>query len=266
MKFMYGDPSCIEPEKTPDRGPHMTTDDFREERAKYLEFHKDDEHRQRMADSFMDEAVRTRYFYNFEWMGLPIIQFPDDLVALQEIIWQTRPTVIIETGMAHGGSAAFYGSMLSMIGGPYTMRSVISIEKGVLPGVEHVVRDRLLPLRVRTIVIEGDSSSEAVLERVKEHVTPQDRVMVCLDSLHTAEHVRKEIELLAPLVTAGCYLVVFDTFVDRRSPSLYEGKTCWPGNSPMDAVRDGVPGFELDEDISRRFLISSNPNGYFKKV
>jgi len=243
----------------------MTTDDFRQERSKNLELYQDDPDREAMAELFMDEAVRTRYFYNFEWMGLPIIQFPDDLVALQEIIWRTQPNVIIETGLAHGGSAAFYGSMLSMLSRRHR-RSVISIEKGVLDGVKDAVSERMMDLNVSSVILEGDSTAPEMLTRVKEHLPPAYRIMVCLDSLHTAEHVRLEIEALGPLVTAGCYLVVFDTFVDRRDPDLYQGKTCWPGNSPMDAVRDGLDGFELDLDIGRRFLISSNPNGYFRKL
>lgn len=245
----------------------MTTDDFRQDRAKNLEHFRDDPDREAMAEIFLDEAVRTRYFYNFEWMGLPIIQFADDLLALQEVIWRTQPTVIIETGLAHGGSAAFYGSMLATLNqSQYRKKSVISIEKGVLPGVKDAILERLLALRVSSVVLEGDSTAPEMLNRIKEHLTPEDRVMVCLDSLHTAEHVRLEIEALGPLVSAGCYLVVFDTFVDRRDPDLYQGKTCWPGNSPMDAVRDGLDGFEMDLDIRSRFLISSNPNGYFKKM
>lgn len=245
----------------------MNTEGFRIERQEYLERFADSRAREAMAEAFLDEAVATRYFYNFEWMGLPIIQFPDDLMALQEIIWRTRPNVIIETGLAHGGSAAFYGTMLAAMNqAVYQRKTVISIEKGVIPEVPGRLVKRLSPLRVRSVVLEGDSTASDIVERVKSQLEPDDRVMVCLDSLHTAEHVRKEIELLGPLVTAGCYLVVFDTFVDRRDPELYQGKTCWPGNSPMDAVRDGIPGFELDEDIARRFLISSNPNGYFKKA
>lgn len=244
----------------------MTTDDFRQERSKNMELYRDDADRETFAELFMDEAVRTRYFYNFEWMGLPIIQFADDLLALQEIIWRTQPTAIIETGLAHGGSHVFYGSMLSMTGSVYTPKKVISIEKGVIPGSLSEVSSRLMPLRVQSVIIEGDSSSADTTRMVQEYLYPSDRVMVCLDSLHTAEHVAKEIAQLGSLVTAGCYLVVFDTFVDRRDTDLYHGKTCWPGNSPMDAVRDGLAGFEMDQDIQSRFLISSNPNGYFKKL
>lgn len=243
----------------------ITTSEFRNHRSIDVGLFKDDENRDMAAQAFLDEAVRTRYFYNFEWMGLPVIQFAEDLLALQEIIWRTRPTVIIETGLAHGGSAAFYGSMLSMVPGPYIMRSVISVEKGVLPGVEYEVRERLLPLRVRSIVIEGDSCAQLTLDQIAGYITPADRVMVCLDSLHSEGHVRGEIAKLGPLVTQGCYLVVFDTFVDQRPPEFYKNRTCWPGNSPMDAVRAGIEGFKLDEDIQTRFLISSNPNGYFRK-
>lgn len=244
----------------------MTTDDFREQREADIDRFDGDDKLHLNAEAFLDSAVRTRYFYNFEWMGLPVIQFSDDLVALQEIIWRTKPNVIIETGLAHGGSAAFYGTMLATMNqAAYRMKSVISIEKGVIEGVRRELLDRLLALRVRSIVIEGDSTSPETMDKIREYIEPEDRVMVCLDSLHTSAHVFAEITALAHLVSPKCYLVVFDTFVDRRALHLYRGKTCWPGNSPMDAVRDGIEGFDLDTDIARRFLISSNPNGYFRK-
>lgn len=218
------------------------------------------------AENFLDHAVEEKYFYNSEWMGLPVIQFAEDLLALQEIIWNTKPTVILETGLAWGGSAVFYGSQLAQSRrGPYVMQTVISIEKGVMPGVSNEIIERLVPLRVRSAIIQGDSSDPDMLEKAKEYITPQDRVMVCLDSLHSAEHVRKEIELYKDLVTSGCYLVVFDTFVQHRTASLYDGKTCWPGNSPMDAMANGIEGFECDEEIDRKYLISSNPRGYWRK-
>ncbi len=205
-------------------------------------------------------------------MGLPIIQFPADLLALQEIIWDTRPDAIIETGLAWGGSAVFYASCLNNLGmpdDPTAPRRVYSIEQKVLDGVEKDIDDRLMELLyVESVRIEA-SSTEPTIAKMLATMTAGKRVMVCLDSRHTPEHVENEMALYADLVAEGCYLVVFDTFVDDMPAALYEGKECRPGNSPRQAVDDFLDKdgrFVVDYRIDNLTQISSNPRGYLRKI
>lgn len=245
----------------------------------YEEFRKDRDYRlsrpaidkNYTAKKFMDESVENKYFYNFEWMGLPIIQFPQDLMALQEIIWKTQPDNIIETGLAMGGSHAFYASMLNML--PISgleKRSVISIELKIMPDVIREVDERLehfVRTKVSSTFIQDDSTSNYVKDYLRKF--KGKRNMVCLDSAHWKAHVEKEIDFYHELVDVGCYLVVFDTFVEHRQPYLYEGHTCSPGNSAMGAVFDFIikrNDFIIDTEIDRKLLISSNVNGYLKRI
>lgn len=226
----------------------------------------------RVAHNFMVGAVREKYFYNFEWAGLPVIQFPEDLIALQEIIWDTEPDTIIETGLAWGGSAVFYGSCLNQRQTWPKCDTVISIEKNILPGVFKDVEERFLDFSdVKWWGIEASSVDPAIVGKVIGGIAMPvtRRIMVCLDSAHTYEHVKAELELWGPLVSVGCYLVVFDTFVRNMPPALYEGKECVPGNDPMGAVADFLkvhPEFEIDATIDRKLMISSNPKGYLRRV
>lgn len=220
------------------------------------------------AEVFMNTAVKEKYFYNFEYMGIPIIQFPQDLMALQEIIWETKPNVIIETGLAFGGSHVFYANCLSILGRDDRLhdRRVISIEQKILPGVKERIINRYLHIPgVVPIFVEGSSTDKHILPIDKT----KDRIMVCLDSAHWYEHVRAEIELYSNLVSIGCYLVVFDTFVNQRNPALYQDHSCQPGNDPWKAVENFTnydDRYIIDREIDRKLLISSNYNGYLKRV
>jgi len=218
------------------------------------------------AELFEELAVKSKYFYNFQWQGLPIIQFPADLIVLQEIIWATQPQVIIETGLAWGGSAVFYGSCLDRL--PVSQKVVVSIEKHVLEGVRPAVAERFRKFNALSWIQEGSSVDPDLVNRIGDSVAGR-KVMVCLDSAHTPEHVGAELALYADLVSVGCYLVVFDTFVERMPPELYEDKDCRPGNCPRQAVdaflaRD--KRFVIDSRLDALTQISSNHGGWLKKI
>ena len=211
---------------------------------------------------WMATSAHHGYTYNFEWLGVPVIQFPQDLVALQEVIWKTRPDWIVETGVAHGGSLVFTASMLELLGG-----------EGRVGGVDSDIRahnrERLEAhaLFKRIDLIEGDSASDGMAARVRELVG--GRVMVILDSNHAHAHVLRELELYSPLVKAGGYVVVFDTSIEEAPDELFNGKPWGRGDNPMTAVREFLKGnrrFEVDADIEARLQITVAPGGWLRCV
>lgn len=214
---------------------------------------------------FLIETAPTKYSYNFTWMGRPIIAFPQDMIAMQEIIWEVKPDLIIETGVAHGGSIIYYASLLEMM----------NLE-GVVVGIDIDIRkhNRELieshPMMKRIKLIEGSSIASETIDTVKKLAGTKKRVLVCLDSNHTHEHVLAELQLYAPLVSVGSYCVVFDTVVEDM-PSDYDwGIRDWgKGNNPKTAVWEYLKTnteFEIDKKIDNKLLISVAPDGYLKRV
>ncbi|HEY4798923.1 MAG TPA: cephalosporin hydroxylase family protein [Bacteroidia bacterium] len=213
---------------------------------------------------FMLDTAANKYSYNFSWMGRPIIAFPQDMIAMQEIIWEVKPDLIIETGVAHGGSIVYYASLLQLIGGD-----------GLVVGIDIDIRkhNRDLieahPMFKRMRLIEGSSISAGVIDQVKQIASTRKKVMVCLDSNHTHAHVLQELSLYAPLTSKGSYCVVFDTVVEDI-PSDYEWNRPWgKGNNPKTAVWEFLkshPEFEVDSSIHNKLLITVAPDGYLKRV
>ena len=205
-----------------------------------------------------------KYTYNFTWLGRPIIQFPQDLAALQEIIWATQPNLIIETGIAHGGSLIFHASMLHLLG-----------NQGRVLGVDIDIRDhnRLEieshPMFEHIDMIQGSSIEDDVAARVAEVAAKAGQVMVILDSNHTHDHVLSELEIYAPLVTKGCYLVVFDTLIEDMPEGSFPDRPWDKGDNPRTAV-DAFLGktnrFEVDTAMDAKLQISVAPGGYLKCV
>ncbi|MEO8216880.1 MAG: CmcI family methyltransferase [Acidobacteriota bacterium] len=217
-----------------------------------------------VADRFVIESARHRYSYNFSWMGRPIIQYPQDIVALQEIIWKTRPSAIIETGVAHGGSLIFYASMLELLRGDGI---VIGIDIDIRPHNRVEIESHPLSNRIRLVL--GSSTDEMTLKSVRDRLEERGPVMVVLDSNHTAKHVFRELELYSGFVAAGSYLVVLDTIVERFPPDLVNDRPWEPGNSPMTAVDQFLmesDRFEVDNEYDRKLLISMAPRGYLRCV
>lgn len=205
------------------------------------------------------------YPYLWSWLGLPIIQLPADIIATQEAIWKSKPDVIIETGVARGGSLIFYSSLIELIGGGKVIGVDVDIRKHNQESIEEH------PLSKNIILVEGGSTEESTLKQIQKYVTKKSRVMVILDSDHSYSHVFKELELYAPLVTEGCYLVVADTLAghwsEKEAPKN-RSKFWFKGNEPLSAMNDFLSknrDFQSDEALNGKLVLSSSPGGYLIK-
>ena len=221
------------------------------------------------ASEFLRASIVPQYSYNFSWLGRPIIQYPQDIVVMQELIWRIQPDLIIETGIAHGGSLIFSASMLELnaaCGGNPEGRVV-----GVDIDIRSHNREALEahPLSRRIDLLEGSSTSPEILEQVSRLAEGKQRVLVCLDSNHTHDHVLAELEAYAPLVSPGSYCVVFDTVIEHLPKEFYPERPWGPGDNPMSAVHlflESHSEFEIDTAIDSKVLISVAPSGYLRRV
>jgi cephalosporin hydroxylase len=219
---------------------------------------------QSLAARLFNRACDYRYSYNFTWLGIPIIQFPQDIVAIQELIWSVQPDVVIETGVAHGGSLILSASILQLLGGG---RLVIGIDVDI----RRHNRERLEqhPLASRLRLLEGSSTAPKTLAQVRELVGANRKTMVFLDSNHTHEHVLKELNLYSPFVRKGSYLVVFDTVIEHMPVGSFPNRDWDIGNSPLTAVSEFLARnrrFEIDKEIHSKLLLSVAPDGYLKCI
>ncbi|MEJ7861516.1 MAG: cephalosporin hydroxylase family protein [Pyrinomonadaceae bacterium] len=213
---------------------------------------------------FFDKTCQYHYSYNFSWMGRPVIQFPQDMMAMQEIIWQVKPDLIIETGIAHGGSLVFYASMLELLG-----------EDGFVLGVDIDIREHNRvaieehPMAKRVRMIQGSSIDENIAAQVYEIAGDKKRVLVTLDSNHTHDHVLKELELYSPLVKKDSYLVVFDTVIEDMPEDFFPDRPWGKGDNPKTAVWEFLKTndrFEIDSEIHNKLLITVAPDGYLRCI
>ena len=203
----------------------------------------------------------SRYSYDFKWLGRSVIQLPEDIVRLQELIWTTKPSVIVETGIAHGGSTVFFAGMMELLG----RGKVVSVDIEIRPHNRAAIE--VHPLFRRITMIERSSTDAATIEEVKAELGPEDRVMVFLDSNHTKAHVARELELYAPLVSPGCYLVVADG-VTSILADVPGGKPEWAADNPMQAAKEFLArhsDFELDVSYTRTG-VTYFQGGYLKCV
>ncbi len=221
------------------------------------------------ADAFMRATIPTHYSYNFSWLGRPIIQYPQDIVAMQELLWSVQPDLIIETGIAHGGSLIFSASMLELnaaCGGPKKAQ-VLGVDIDIRAHNRAAIEAHPLSGRIR--MIQGSSIAPEIVNEVKAIAAGRERVVVCLDSNHTYDHVLAELEAYAQLTTVGSYCVVFDTVVQDLPAEFFANRPWGPGNNPWTAVREFLkrhPEFEVDKRIDHKLLISVAPDGYLKRV
>lgn len=205
------------------------------------------------------DGARYKRSYMFEWAGAPIIQDPEDIVVTQEAIWRTRPTIIIETGVARGGSVLFLAAMMQMVGGG----RVIGVDIDIRPHNRNTIKES--PFSKYIHLIDGSSIAQSTFDKIKTQITNDDRVMVILDSNHTHDHVAAELKLYADLVTPECHLVVADTLVEHAPAALHADRPWGVGDNPMTAARaflEKRPDFEIDAEICDKLLTSSNPSGY----
>ncbi len=214
--------------------------------------------------NFIASSIKSKYSYNFTWMGRPIIQYPQDMIAMQELIWDIKPDLIIETGIAHGGSLIFYASILELIG------------KGEVVGIDIDIREHnrkeieAHPMAKRIKMIQGSSIDSDTVEKVKGLANGKKTVLVALDSNHTHDHVLQELKLYAGLTSIGSYCVVFDTVVEDLPKGMYGNNRPWDtGNNPKTAVFEFLKtnsDFVIDKRIDNKILISVAPDGYLKRI
>jgi len=216
------------------------------------------------TERFTEELVRTNYTKNFTYMGVPILQYPTDLMVMQEIIWDICPDYIIETGVAFGGMTLFYASVLEILGGG----SVIGIDIEVRPHARKVERDWVFH-ETDMRIIEGSSIDPSVLGKEKEYMKGKD-VLVSLDSNHTHEHVIQELRLYAPLVSVGSYIIVFDTAIEYFGHLDKNQDRPWKkGNNPATAVKaflQECDDFVVDREVEQRAGVTAAPGGWLRRI
>ena len=231
------------------------------------------------AAAFVRASMVPKYSYNFAWQGRPIIQYPQDMVAMQELIWQIKPDLIIETGIAHGGSLIFSASMLALLDMCDAIKSGETIDPKVstrkVLGIDIDIRAHnraaieAHPMGSRIQMIQGSRIAPEVIAQVHAVAAKYSRVLVCLDSNHTHEHVLAELQAYAPLISVGSYCVVFDTVVEDMPADMFPDRPWGPGDNPKTAVREYLSThseFEIDKSIQHKLLITVAPDGYLKRV
>jgi cephalosporin hydroxylase len=242
---------------------------FDKEVTQRIASNADDAALKKAAGDFMLASVNAKYSYNFSWLGRPIIQYPQDIIAMQEILWRVKPQLVVETGIARGGSLIFFAAMLELnaaCGGPADARVV-----GVDIDIRYHNRDAIEahPLFKRIDLIEGASTATEIFARVRNAARGRAPVLVSLDSNHTHAHVLEELELYAPLVSIGSYCVVFDTIIEHMPKACYPDRPWGPGDNPKSALTAYLrahPEFEVDRRVDDQLVISVSPGGYLKRV
>jgi cephalosporin hydroxylase len=223
----------------------------------------------RAADAFLRESIQPKYSYNFSWLGRPIIQYPQDMVAMQELVWAVQPDLIVETGIAHGGSLIMYASLLELnaaCGGTPDAR-VVGVDIDIRAHNRAAIEAH--PMHRRISMIEGSSVDPAVVAQVGDAAAGRQRVLVCLDSNHTHDHVLAELQAYAPMTSVGSYCVVFDTVIEDLPAGMFPDRPWDPGNNPRTAVHEYLkahPEFEADRRVEDKLMISAAQGGYLKRV
>jgi cephalosporin hydroxylase len=252
---------------------------FDDEVKKNLENLRADKDLQALSRVWIREITRHKWAYNFSWFGRPAIQFPNDAWAMQEIIWQVKPDLIIETGIAHGGSLIFSASMLALLDVCDAIEQRKSIDpskserKVLAVDIDIRAHNRVAieahPMASRIQMIQGSSIAPEIVAQIKAIAADYSRILVCLDSNHTHEHVLEELKAYAPLVSKGSYCVVFDTIVEDLPADMFADRPWGPGNNPKTAVWEFLkthPEFEINKSIDNKLLISVAPDGFLKRL
>jgi cephalosporin hydroxylase len=231
------------------------------------------------AAAFVKSSLVPQYSYNFAWLGRPIIQYPQDMVAMQELIWQIKPDLVIETGIARGGSLILSASMLALLdmceaieaGSSFdpkiSHRKVLGIDIDIRAHNRAAIEAH--PMASRIQMIQGSSIAPDVIDQVRRIARSYNRVLVCLDSNHTHDHVLAELEAYAPLTSQGSYCVVFDTLIEDMPADFFPDRPWGSGNNPKTAVWEYLKThseFEIDKNIQHKLLITVAPDGYLRRI
>lgn len=222
-----------------------------------------DEDLQKLALNFLIASDKYAYGYQWSWLGLPMIQLPPDILVVQELIWETKPDLIIETGIAWGGSLVYYASILQLL------------EHGAVIGIDVTIPQHNIdaimnyPFSNRITLYQGSSTDPDIQNKVEQHIDKDTKVMVLLDSNHTHQHVLDELNYYANFVTQGQYLIVSDTIVEEIPKQDHRPRPWAPGNNPKTALSEYLKTndrFEIDEYINNKLLTTFTPNGYLKCI
>lgn len=242
---------------------------FSEECAERIESHAKNALLQKTTTDFTLATIKAGYSYNFSWLGRPIIQYPQDIVAMQELIWEVKPDLIIETGIAHGGSLIFSASMLALL------EICGEIEKGEVLGIDIDIRAHnkaaieAHPMGKKITMFQGSSIDEEMIKKVHDFAKRGGKILVCLDSNHTHEHVLAELNAYASLASVGSYCVVFDTIVEDLPDEIWGDRPWGKGNNPKTAVWEFLKtndDFKIDNNIENKILITVAPDGFLKRT
>lgn len=248
---------------------------FDSERQSRLVTYSQDKNFQEYSREWLQQSMHRKYVYNFDWLGRPVIQYPQDMWAVQDIIWRVKPDLIIETGIAHGGSLVLSASILAlldmcdaiekgeMLNPNVSQRKVLGIDIDIREHNRTAIEAH--PLAGRIQMIQGSSVSKEVVQQVQEIAKNYQRVLVFLDSMHTHDHVLQELNAYASLVTPGSYCVVFDTFVEDMPPQFFSDRPWDVGNNPKTAVHQWLEQnsqFRIDKEYPAKLMVTVAPDGF----
>lgn len=251
---------------------------FAQERKTQIAEYGNDAAFKEQSQNWLRDSMDKRYVYNFDWLGRPIIQYPQDMVAVQEIIWQTRPEVIVETGIAHGGSLILSASVLAMLDYADAVetgsvvdpadpnRRVVGVDIDVRAHNRAAIESH--PMASRITMVEGSSVEANSVQQVRDAVGDAKRIMVCLDSMHTHDHVMQELEFYGSMTSSGCYCLVFDSFVEDMPEGFFADRPWDVGNNPKTAVNAWLkdnPDFEIDETYPNKLQVTVAPDGFLRR-
>lgn len=253
--------------------------EFYTQRSQRISGYSDRKELIKIARHFENEATKADYEYNFDWLGRPIIQMPQDIVALQEVVWRVKPDLIIEVGIAHGGSLILSASMLALLdlADASENHAVVDPRKSrrKVLGIDIDIRDHnrkaieTHPLSKYIEMIQGSSIDNQVIERVQDYAKKFKIVLICLDSNHTHDHVFAELQAYASLVSKDSYCIVFDSNIEDLPEDSFPDRPWGKGNNPKTAIWKYLEiskNFEIDESIQRKLLITVAPDGYLRRV
>ena len=253
-------------------------EEFQHERQKNINRMGEDTELQKAGLELLCKSAKYNYSFDFDWLSRPIIQYPQDIIALQEIIWNVKPGLIIEIGIAHGGSLILSASLLSLLDlcehgeatlapNPKHPRRVVAVDIDIRAHNRKALEEH--PLYPRLTLIEGSSTDKQIIDQVKKEAEDHNNILVCLDSNHTHDHVLAELEAYAPLTSPGSYCLVFDTVIEDMPENMFHDRPWGPGNNPKTAVWEYLKtnsDFEIEHSIPDKLLISVAPDGYLRRT
>ena len=238
-------------------------EEFEQRNKKFINSMNKNKSLLKKSKDWIDNVFDYEYVYHFRWLGRPIIQFPQDMVAVQELIWKIKPDFIIESGIARGGSLIFYASILELL----NHGKIIGIDIDIRKHNRIEIENHTLFKRIK--LIEGSSIDDSVIHKIKKIIKDKKKIMILLDSHHTEQHVLEELEKYSPFVRSGSYVVVFDTIIENMKKHHSENRPWNHGNNPKTAVTKFLKKnkrFKIDKEIQKKLLITSCPDGYLKCI